>query len=274
MTAQRHDTFEKGRTDGRATVWRRPPRELMLPVGQVHVWRADVAQHTSALSELGSILSPAEQERADRFYFAADRARFVVAHGLLRMLLGRYLRESPRTLQFLDNPHGKPALAPSSDQAALRFNLSHSQGLVLYAVARGRDVGVDVEQIRLVADFERIAEQFFSPAERTELKTLRTECKLDGFFGLWTLKEAYVKARGQGLSVPLHDFSVSLQPDASGNFFLTHGSDVRQCARWSLRRLAPGPGYAGALAVEGHDWELNLWKLLGGFEPGGMKDEG
>ena len=274
MTAQRHDTFEKGRTDGRATVWRRPPRELMLPVGQVHVWRAEVAQHTSALSELGSLLSPAEQERADRFYFAADRERFVVAHGCLRVLLGRYLRETPRTLRFLDNPHGKPALEPSGDQAGLRFNLSHSQGLVLYAVARGREVGVDVEQIRLVADFERIAEQFFSPAERKKLKMLRTECKLDGFFGLWTLKEAYVKARGQGLSVPLHEFSVSLQPDASGNFFLMHENDVRLGADWSLRRLTPGPGYAGALAVEGHNWELNLWELHDGFKPGGMRDEG
>ncbi|NLF71781.1 MAG: 4'-phosphopantetheinyl transferase superfamily protein [Candidatus Anammoximicrobium sp.] len=274
MTAQRHDALDNGRTDGRATVWRRPPRELMLPVGQVHVWRAEVAQHTSALTDLSSILSPAEQERANRFYFVADRERFVVAHGLLRVLLGRYLREAPQMLRFSDNPHGKPALAPSSDQAGLRFNLSHSQGLVMYAVARGREVGVDVEQIRLVADFERIAEQFFSPAERKELRTLRTECKLDGFFGLWTLKEAYVKAWGQGLSVPLHDFSVSLQPDASGNFFLTPGGDDRQCADWSLRRLTPGPGYVGALAVEGHDWELNLWELHDGFNPGGMRDEG
>lgn len=274
MTAQRHDSLDNDGTDRRATAWRRPPRELALPVGQVHVWRAAVAQHSSALSELDSILSPAEQERANRFCFVADRERFVVAHGLLRMLLGRYLREAPQTLRFLDNPHGKPALEPSGDQAGLRFNLSHSQGLVLYAVARGREVGVDVEQVRLVADFERIAEQFFSPAERKELRTLRTECKLDGFFGLWTLKEAYVKARGQGLSVPLHEFSVSLQPDASGNFFLMHGSDGRKCARWSLLRLTPGPGYAGALAVEGHDWELNLWELLSGFKPGGMRDEG
>ena len=141
-------------------------------------------------------------------------------------------------------PHGKPALRRPANHADLRFNLSHSKGLVLYAVANGREVGVDVEQIRRVADFERITEQYFSLAERTELGTLRPERKLDGFFGLWTLKEAYVKARGQGLAVPLHDFSVSLQPDASGNF-LTQASEVASapagpCSDWRRVRDMPG----------------------------------
>lgn len=274
MAVLNHVEVKNGGAEGHASwAWRPPPLVLALPPSQVHVWRASVARHCSALSELRSLLSPEEQDRADRFQFAADRDRFVAAHGLLHVLLARYLRETPGRIVFEQNPFGKPALAPSIHHEDLRFNLSHSEGLVLYAFTRGREVGVDVERIRPVPDFERIAEQYFSLAERAELGALGSECKLDGFFAFWTLKEAYIKALGQGLSVPLHDFSVSLQPDAVGRLLRHAGADC-ECGRWSLQRLTPGPGYAGALAVEGHDWELACWDVLGEPSRGGIKDEG
>ncbi|NLF71521.1 MAG: 4'-phosphopantetheinyl transferase superfamily protein [Candidatus Anammoximicrobium sp.] len=260
---EQRSAVEPGEGDEVSTQFVPPTQDLTLLPGQVHVWRASLARHRSHLAELQLLLSAAERARADRFHFAADRDRFTAAHGLLRTLLARYLPESPAQILFAQSSFGKPALELSAGDEDLRFNLSHSQGLVLYAVARGREVGVDVEQIRTMPDCEQIAEQFFSPSERLEWASLSEECRLTGFFGIWTLKEAYVKARGLGLSVPLADFSVSLQPDAAGNC-LTSPEAGLESAGWFLRRLMPGSGYAGAVAVEGRDGELACWELLVG----------
>jgi 4'-phosphopantetheinyl transferase len=174
------------------------------------------------------------------------RNRFVAARALLRDLLAGYLAEPPAAIRFAYNEWGKPALAPGFAALDVRFNLSHSQDLALYAFALEREVGVDLELIR--GDFanERLAENFFSPAEVAALRALPREHQARGFFNCWTRKEAYVKARGQGLSIDLKSFDVSLAPGEEARFL--RGED---CRGWSLASLAPADGWVAALATHG-----------------------
>jgi 4'-phosphopantetheinyl transferase len=173
-----------------------------------------------------------------------------VGRGLLRIILGHYVEAPPEGLRFCYNPYGKPALDPTQDRGSLRFNLSHSGGRALYAVARGREVGVDVETIRTEFAGLAIAERFFAPAEVAVLRDLAPEHRTRAFFSCWTRKEAFIKARGKGLSIPLDTFEVSLAPGAPAALLATH-DDRDEAARWTLFDLDPGPGFAGALAVEG-----------------------
>ena len=203
-------------------------------------------------------LTADECQRAERYVFAKDRTHFVVARGLLRVLLGRYLGQDPPHLRFIYGPHGKPALATDTGGGALRFNVSHSHGLALYAITRGREVGVDVERIRPEVAQEKIAERFFSPREVTLLRALPAQLQATAFFACWTRKEAYIKAKGEGLALPLDQFDVSLVPGEPA-VLLRAAWDPQEAARWSLQDLAPAPGYRAAVAVAGHDWRLTCW---------------
>ena len=236
--------------------WSPPPPSLALGDDEVHVWRAELDPATEVIERLQQTLAADERERADHFYFERDRRHFTVARGVLRALLGRYLGEEPNRLRFNYSPHGKPALATDGD---LRFNLSHSHGLALYAFARGRELGIDLERHRPDVADEGIAERFFSRAEVEALQALPRELRPEGFFNCWTRKEAYIKARGEGLSLALDRFDVSLAPGEPAALLSLRGN-LQEAARWSLRALAPGAGYAAALAVEGQGWELKCWR--------------
>jgi 4'-phosphopantetheinyl transferase len=203
-------------------------------------------------------LAADERARAERFYFQRDRERFVVARAALRAILGGYLNSTPESLSFCYGSRGKPALAADCSQDAIRFNVSHSGDVALYAVTRAREVGVDVELIRPELNAERLAERFFSPREIDTLRTLPADLRRHAFFLAWTRKEAYVKATGDGLSLPLNQFAVSLIPGEPAALLSAEG-DPREALRWSLRELTPGPGYVAALAVEGHGWSLACW---------------
>jgi len=200
-----------------------------------------------------------ERARARRFRFPRDRDRFIVARGVLRAILGRYLGVDPGRLRFRYSPYGKPALAGPFEDEGIRFNLAHSQGIALYAVSRGREVGIDVEYVRADLADERIAERFFSPREVATLRAVPAEQRREAFFHCWTRKEAYVKARGEGLSLPLDQFDVSLAPGEPAALLSTPG-DPPEVTRWSLQALNPGPGYVAALAVEGNGWRLRCWQ--------------
>jgi 4'-phosphopantetheinyl transferase len=204
-------------------------------------------------------LSEDEQARAERFYFERDREHFVVARGVLRAILSGYLSRTPECLSFCYSSHGKPAIAGESDRNAIRFSVSHSQGVALYAVTRGREVGIDLERIRFDLAVAEIAERFFSRREVGMLQALPTEVQLQAFFRCWTCKEAYIKARGEGLSLPLNQFDVLL---AHGEPTAVLGTqrDPSEASRWSLQELTSTPGYAAALAVEGHGWHLTCWQ--------------
>jgi 4'-phosphopantetheinyl transferase len=240
-------------------VWLVPPERLILGSNAVHVWRVSLDQSPSQIALFRNHLDDDERSRADRFYFSRDRERFIVARGILRAVLGRYSNRAPESLSFSYSTHGKPALASETGIDAIRFNLSHSHGTALYAFTRGREVGVDLEFIRCDLEAEQIAERFFSHSEIEALRALPPSLREYAFFLCWTRKEAYIKARGEGLSTPLDQFDVSLIPGEPAAL-LSAQSDSDDVLRWTLRNLIPASGYAAALATEGRDWTLSCWE--------------
>ena len=249
---------------GPDTVWDilRDPMKLLS--GEVHVWRASLEQPPRCLERLLATLAPDEKERAARFHFDRDRNRFIAARGTLRSILGGYLHREPGEIQFCYSEHGKPALKREIEGGRLRFNLSHSHELALFAVTESRDLGVDLEWIRPNVSEERIAERFFSADEVRVLRALPAELQGEGFFNCWTRKEAYIKALGDGLSMPLSRFVVSLAPGEAPSLLSANGSaDDAEVARWTFRELFPGRGYKGAVVAEGRDWELKCWDWRG-----------
>jgi 4'-phosphopantetheinyl transferase len=240
-------------------LWRPPALELTLSSAEVHVWRACLDPAAACVERLQLSLSADELQRAARFHFPRDRRRFIVARGVLRDILGRYLGVQSSALVFRYSSYGKPALADVAAEERLRFNVSHSNEMALFAVTHGREVGVDIEYVRAEIACEEIAEHFFSARERASLRALSTEVKHQAFFNCWTRKEAYIKAHGEGLSLPLDQFDVSLAPGEPVALLATR-SDPQEVLRWSLQALTPGPGYAAALAVEGQGWHLTCWQ--------------
>ena len=251
--------------------WHVPPIEVTLPENGVHVWRASLSRkdndnidgsnksEDSRFSSLQHLLSVEERERAGKFYFERDRHNWVVAHGILRILLARYLDTDPRSLRFETNAYGKPLLASPQSGANLHFNLSHSGNLALYAFAFDRQVGVDVEYMRSGIDYEELARHHFSHHEYAALQSLPVAQQEEAFFLCWSRKEAYIKARGMGVSIPLEQFDVSLAPGESAELLGSRESPLAP-TQWSLCSLAPGTGYVGALAVEDFGWRLSSWQ--------------
>lgn len=239
--------------------WLLSPTNLTLSRDEVHVWRASLDMPASCVQALERTLSADELSRASRFYFQEDRKHFIGARGVLRTILSRYLDVEASQLRFCYCDHGKPALVPTSGEIGLRFNLSHSSGLALYAVTCGRQIGIDLERIRVDFEYEEIAARFFSPQEHAVLSSLPPQMKPAAFYKCWTCKEAYIKARGEGLSLPLDQFDVSVAPAEPAELLNTSG-DPQEASRWTLRELKPGAGYMAALAVEGDGWRLTCWQ--------------
>jgi 4'-phosphopantetheinyl transferase len=236
-------------------LWDAAPGVGGLAWDEVHVWAA----HLDALSEAASLsgLSDEERERAGRFHFARDRSRFVVARGLLRRLLGRYLGCDPAGLRFSYGPRGKPFLP--DHPSGLRFNVSHSGGLALLAFARDRELGVDLERERTVPEAEEIARRYFSLREGAELRELPEPERTHAFFRCWTRKEAFIKATGDGLSQPLEAFDVTLGPGERPRLVRVEGKPA-ESRRWWLEDVEPAPGFAGALAVGGRPRRVVRWR--------------
>jgi 4'-phosphopantetheinyl transferase len=228
------------------------PAAWSLTYEEVHVWHVALEQPPECLRTLERLLAAEERRRADRFVFEKDRHHFIVGRGVLRLLLGGYRDTDPARVPFTYGFNGKPALA---DGSTLRFNLSHSGGLAAYAFTHGRELGIDVEQLRPLPDAEGIAERFFSRTEREALRALPGELKCHGFFNCWTRKEAYLKACGSGLARPLDEFDVTLRPGEPARLLHVVGQPD-EVTRWSLCELTPPPGYVAALMVEGHGWRL------------------
>jgi 4'-phosphopantetheinyl transferase len=214
-------------------------------VGEVHVVRRALPAPTERLAALRALLSPDERERAERFLLDQDRNEFESARGYLRELLAGYLTIDAASLHFTYNNHGKPEL--SGD---LRFNVSHSGGLALYAFARSRSVGIDLERHRTNVDLVSIAQRFFSPAEGEALRALPKNRFTEGFFNCWTRKEAYLKARGESVTHLLRAFDVSLTPGDPACLVATR-PDPGEASRWSMQALDLGPGWSAAVVVEG-----------------------
>jgi 4'-phosphopantetheinyl transferase len=236
--------------------WCQPPAELPWPHDEVHVWRATLAWPEAAADGLKQYLSADERDRMDRFRFERDRRRYLIGRGLLRSLLGRYLVLAPQDLRFENTAAGKPHLA--SGQGQLQFNLAHSGEYVLIAITDGRAVGIDVEEVRDDFDAGEVAAHFFSPDEQRNLEVLTGRAKIEAFFECWTRKEAYVKARGEGLSLPLDQFDVSVRPDEPARLIATR-PDPAEAGRWELSSLGVADGYKAALVIEGQGSTLRFW---------------
>lgn len=228
---------------------------------EIHVWRASLVSDQTTLRRFESTLADDERGRAQRFIFERDRDRFVAARGILRDLLGVYLGCPPRAIRFAYGPEGKPALASDPMQTPLCFNLSHSHGFAVFAIGRSRDIGIDLELIRPDFGGEDIAKRYFSPKEVAELRRLPPGLREEGFFLCWTRKEAYIKAKGEGLHIALDSFDVSLSP---GGPVLLSSADA---LRWSIHSFIPFPdssqNFVAALVAEGNDWtpRHQEWKL-------------
>jgi 4'-phosphopantetheinyl transferase len=215
----------------------------------VHVWCASLRQPAHIVERLFSMLSSDEKARARRYQFEYLQKSFTVARGILRFLLSRYVGLQSDQLEFVYLRGGKPRLSEKHERNVF-FNLSHSNEIVLYAFSGTQNVGVDIEHIRPVEDLATIAEHNFSTREIVDLKKLPPQKVLEGFFNCWTRKEAYVKALGSGLSFPLQEFDVSLQPGDPAKLLSVCGS-AWEARRWSMAELHPMAGYAAALVVEG-----------------------
>jgi 4'-phosphopantetheinyl transferase len=241
-----------------ADIWERPFNRIELGEDEVHVWRAPLDQDAETVSGLTSLLAPDERRRAEKYYRAVDRDRFIVARGILRKIISNYLLMAPGNLQFTYNEYGKPYISDGQNAHNLNFNLSHANELALYAVTRERGVGIDIEYIR--EDFAKleIAEHFFSKDEVGALKSLPVDQRTKAFFDCWSRKESYIKALGVGVSYPLDRFTVSLRPGDTPAL-LKVDDDGREPIRWNMYELTPGIGYVAAVIVEAPHVFLRQW---------------
>jgi len=233
------------------------PEEKFFPDhGRVHIWIFDLSGSARALEHFRRQLSADEIARSERFCFPHLQTSFVVAHGMLRNILASYLGLRPATLEFSYNQQGKPRLADAG--CRLRFNLSHSGALGACAVAAECDLGVDIEHMRQMPDLFDIARRFFSPEECVDLEAVPSDQQELAFFNCWTRKEAYIKAMGGGLSIPLDSFCVSLVPNEPARLISNCENDAH---RWNIQEFDPGTGYRGAVAYNGPPRDLIVRRI-------------
>jgi 4'-phosphopantetheinyl transferase len=224
--------------------------EFALTPSEVHVWLVDLRLDSESLAELRRTLSADEENRAQRFRSAVDKDRFIASHGILRTLLARYSLQQPRQLSFSEGPNGKPALTAGSNDKAMEFNLTHSGDHALIAIASGREVGVDSERVIEQDDHEKIARRFFSPLELASFLEYPDTERTEAFFRHWVRKEAYLKARGFGLTRHQEGFDVPLTRAQVSTFAHADGT------MWTAHEILPTPGYAAAVVAQGADWRL------------------
>ena len=234
--------------------------QFLLGATDVHIWRVSLEQSPKHVKRFRHLLSPDEHVRADRFHFEIDRTHFIVARACLRILLGHYLKRSPGEIKFSYSDYGKPQLADSD--TTLKFNLSHSHGLALYAFTRIGEVGADIERIRSDFASEDIAQRYFSATETACLTQLPVQMRDEAFFNCWTRKEAFIKAKGMGLSLPLDQFDVAFEPSKPAALLLTRW-DKDEALRWSIQAIDVGRGYVAAVAVEAQRWQASCWEIDG-----------
>ena len=223
----------------------------------IHVIFSRLAAEKDFLDQLRQVLSPDEKERARLFRFDEHRNSFIVSRGLLRIILGNCVGTESSAIRFVYGSRGKPS-TPNSRR--IRFNLSHSGDFVVYALAKGQELGVDVEHIRPVENMEEIARHFFSADEFRELWTVPHDRRTKAFFDCWTRKEAFIKAIGHGLSYPLNRFQVTLLPDEPAGFVSINGRPGSE-TQWSLHDVSPTKEYAASLVVEHRSSRIRAWKF-------------
>lgn len=241
--------FQSGHLDG-GSIAQRPSEGIALFVDDVlEVVVTQLDMEAETVSELAALLSDAERQRASRFVFDRDRNRFIVARARLRELLAANLGVLPESVELTCGAHGKPSLGGLFVESDLRFNLSHSDDVAVYALSHGRDIGIDVEAVRVIPDADDIAARFFSQRENEAYLALDSHDKPLGFFNCWTRKEAFIKALGNGLDYPLDRFDVSLAPGEPARILRVENTPGNECA-WFMDNFSPAPGFVAAVVIE------------------------
>ena len=244
-------------------IWERRQPTNHLGRAEVHLWSVSLQARPDTLSAFRSILSSDEKERVDRFLRIEDRELYTITRGALRSLLGAYLAIEPSEVEFAYDALGKPSLVGMGAQAGLNFSVSHSGAQALLGFARGRRIGVDLERVSADADVLELAERYFSSNEFKTLRSLTAEMQHEAFYCGWTRKEAYLKARGEGIFFGLERVEVSLVPGERA-IIKKVSDDPNLSENWILEHLLPAPNYIGAVAAEGHDITLRFFR----WEPG------
>jgi 4'-phosphopantetheinyl transferase len=213
----------------------------ILDPAHVHIWffAWDTAPSAALVQTVYASLSSDEQERYGRFHFERDRHAYLFAHGLLRRILSQYECVPEACWRFECNRYGKPFVA--SPRSGLYFSLTHTAGMVACAISSQAEVGVDAERVDRPCEFLTLAHRYFAPAEARSLESAPPELLPERFFTFWTLKEAYIKARGMGLSLPLQDFEVRLEKGGVAG--------IANDADWHLRTFRPTPAHILSAAV-------------------------
>lgn len=239
-----------------AAAWRPSPPALTVADGDLDLWCARI----EAIDEgIAAALSEEERRRGERFRHPRARLEFVRTRGWLRHVLARYLQAPPDQLQFGYGPQGKPRLANGVDGEALCFNVAHSHGLALLAVAWNRLVGVDVEQISAERDLPGLARRYFSANENAELRGLPAAQVSRGFFLAWTRKEAFIKALGSGMSFPLDAFDVALTPGKPAALLAVR-SEQTTAREWAMVDIDLGTEFAAAAVIAGAIRQVRRWQ--------------
>jgi 4'-phosphopantetheinyl transferase len=244
-------------------MWSTQTEAIQLRKNEIHLWRSNLALPTEKIEELALILSTDEQIRANKFRFPKHRNRFIVARATLRKILGNYLQIDPKELLFKYSSRGKPELDNNESEQQIQFNLSHSEDLALYGFTYELQIGVDLEYLRSICDVEKIAQRFFSSREYNIINnSISDQEKQKLFLQIWTGKEAYLKATGEGLGNSLDGISIEIIKD-EGVRLSSIKDDAQLAARWKLYSFIPEPNYLASLAVEANNWELSYYD----FEP-------
>jgi 4'-phosphopantetheinyl transferase len=234
------------------------PEDLTLEKNEAQIWLAPLDEQNT--DELWQIVSAEERARAGRFRFERDKRRFIAARGVLRILLGKYLRISPQQIRFEFGKYGKPSIA-GNWRFLIKFNVSHSENLALFAFTLNREIGIDLERSNSSFIDEGTVSHCFTPSETTKFKALSEKQRQSFFFESWTRKEAYLKALGIGLSQPANQVEISALLQASKNFPETDSAVARL---WSFYSIPPIADYAAALVIEGNSLQkLRFWKCSG-----------
>ena len=226
----------------------------------IDIWKACLQAPSSALARCASTLSTDERARAGQFRFDHLQREFILTRGILRILLGRYLGVEAPAIQFAYGPKGKPHLVECS---RTHFNLAHSGELAVFAFALDCEVGVDVEKIRPISDLAQIGERFFCAAETEELLSEEPSARQEMFFRCWTRKEAYIKAVGEGVTIPLSNFRVTLKRTDPVKFVHISGN-LNEAKAWVLHDLPLTPAYAGAVAYRADAHALRMHEVKTG----------
>jgi 4'-phosphopantetheinyl transferase len=230
----------------------KPP---VLADHELHVWRATLDASSPRREQLQETLNSDEKRRAEKILVSGAREHFLVARGMLRELLGAYLGIGAAEVSFDYGAQGKPALS-AKHNSEIRFNISHSHGAGLFVFAKNHDVGADIEYVRRDVRGSEIASHFFSAEEVARLSKLPPQLADEAFFGCWTRKEAYVKAHGEGLGIPLRSFSVEFTESKQ---ILEDDAGVR----WSCYALNVAPSFAAAVVAEGEHWNVKYCEWPG-----------